>query len=170
MKNKIIYPILVLVFFGMMIFIFDKNRKNGDTYIFSQIYQNNLWGGGSGSGSNPKNARPYLKILQSFFYDKNIKKIVDLGCGDWRLMETIYIPDDKQYKGFDVVSMIIEKANLKFKKSNVEFYQINKLEDIKNETGDLLIVKDVMQHWSYERIGYFVNNILPNFKWAFVNK
>jgi hypothetical protein len=35
-----------------------------------------------------------------------------------------------------------------------------------NETGDLLIVRDVMMHWPASEIHYFVDNILPRFRYG----
>jgi len=153
---------------GASIFVWSKNYKNSDSYIFTNIYKTKLWGEGSGNGSDPNNAAPYLKILQSYFDNPKIKTVLDLGSGDWRLMKEINIPSDKFYKGIDLVSEVINNANSKYKKSNVRFEQISELEDIKNEKADLLIIKDVMPHWSYERITYFIKNILPNFKYALI--
>jgi hypothetical protein len=40
------------------------------------------------------------------------------------------------------------------------------LEILKSIAAELLIVKDVIQHWNIERSRYFVANVLPNFKYA----
>lgn len=34
------------------------------------------------------------------------------------------------------------------------------------ESGDLLILRDVMQHWPNADIDYLIENILPSFKYA----
>lgn len=142
-------------------------EKRNPEYIFSQIYKNNHWGQ-SGPGSDPANAAPYLRILQDVFNDDRFTTIVDLGSGDWRLMETIYIPGNKNYKGFDIVESVINETKSKHGRDNIQFYYIHKLEELKNEKSDLLIIKDVIHHWSNESIQYFINNILPNFKYALI--
>ena len=48
---------------------------------------------------------------------------------------------------------------------NREYRLIKGLRDV-NETGDLLIVRDVMMHWPNSEIQYFTDNILPNFRYA----
>ena len=48
---------------------------------------------------------------------------------------------------------------------NREYRIVKGLKEV-NETGDLLIVRDVMQHWPTSEIDYFIDNILPNFRYA----
>lgn len=107
-----------------------------------------------------------MELLQVYFNDPKIKTVFDLGCGDWRLMSAINVPDDKIYEGFDLVKSVIKDNVRSYKKSNIRFHHIHELSDFKKEKGDLLVVKDVMQHWPNEEIRYFINNILPNFKYA----
>jgi hypothetical protein len=56
--------------------------------IFTEIYNKNLWNGGSGPGSNPENILTYITFLQKFLHSNNITSILDLGCGDWQYMKT----------------------------------------------------------------------------------
>ncbi|MEK6733707.1 MAG: hypothetical protein AABY27_01205 [Pseudomonadota bacterium] len=63
---------------------------------------------------------------------------------------------------------VVDDVASKHQKPNVQFFHIHDLEDLKNEKADLLIIKDVMQHWPNEIIQYFINNILPNFKYALI--
>ena len=90
--------------------------EQNDRLVFSDIYKNDVWCGGSGSGSDPKHAMPYLELLQKFFNDKRFRTIVDLGCGDWQLMERISIPRKTSYVGYDVVQEVINANNKKFAK------------------------------------------------------
>ena len=46
-----------------------------------------------------------------------------------------------------------------------EYRIVKDLRDV-NETGDLIIVRDVMQHWPNAEIDYFIENILPRFRYA----
>src|SRR3954452_8227143 len=58
---------------------------------FTRIYHNNLWGKiegdkyFSGRGSLDEFVRPYIKWIVSFINEYNIKAVVDLGCGDFRI-------------------------------------------------------------------------------------
>ncbi len=163
---------LFIIFIGLGLIGFSLwynrySEKHNPEYRFSKIYQSNEWGK-SGPGSDPANAVPYLQILQQFFDDERFHTIVDLGSGDWRLMEKINIPSNKIYKGFDIVGTVIRDAQNKHSRDNVRFYHIHTLEEFKNEKADLLIIKDVMHHWSNESIKYFIKNILPNFKYALI--
>lgn len=125
-------------------------------------------GEAQGSGSDPENAKNYLNILQEYFNDPRFNTIVDLGSGDWRLMEKINIPNNKIYEGFDIVKKVVDNTNKKHSRENVHFYHIHSLEEMQNKKADLLIIKDVMHHWSNKNISYFINNILPNFKYALI--
>lgn len=143
-------------------------QNRSEAQVFTEIYDKNLWGGGSGQGSEPQNAEPYLQFLQKYLNVSHIHSIFDLGCGDWKLMSTLTIPDSKKYEGFDLVSSVINADISHYQKHNVNFHLINDIKDFQNQHGDLLIVKDVIQHWPNDEIQYFLKNILPNFKYAFI--
>mgnify|MGYP001119455335 CR=1 FL=1 len=83
-------------------------------------------------------------------------------------MKLIDIPSDKIYKGYDIVKSVIDTNNLRFKKENISFNCVDNLDSI--EGADLLIIKDVMIHWTNERVLYFINNILPKFKYAILTE
>lgn len=137
---------------------------------FTKVYDTKHWGKGSGAGSDPQAAKPYIALLQNYITDPRFHKIVDLGCGDWQIMNKINIPSDKEYYGYDVVPSIIATNQANHTAANVHFTQVTSLRDFKakNITGDLLIVKDVLQHWPDAEIKYFLQNILPDFKYALI--
>lgn len=51
--------------------------------------------------------------------EKQIKSIVDVGCGDWQIMSNIDLTGI-QYTGYDASALIISK-NSKFATDNVTF-------------------------------------------------
>ena len=53
----------------------------GHAEIFNDIYARNLWSGGSGAGSTPQNAKPYVNFLTFFLSINRIASVVDAGCG-----------------------------------------------------------------------------------------
>lgn len=135
---------------------------------FTLVYEDKVWGDGSGIGSQPKNAIPYLDIQQQLLFDDKIQSIVDLGCGDWQLMKELTIPNNKSYIGYDLVETIIQENRRKFERKNIHFVQIDSLADLKNVTADLLILKDVMHHWPNQHIQYAIDSIIPNYKYALI--
>lgn len=147
-------------------------KPASDAYVakFTDIYDGNHWGKGSGVGSNPTNAAEYISLLQSYFDDPRFNTFVDLGCGDWQIMSQIKIPVNKTYIGYDVVASVIDSNKQRFAAHNVHFYTIKDLREFKTngKSADLLIVKDVLQHWPNQEIQYFILNILPDYKFALI--
>lgn len=116
--------------------------------IFTEIYDKNVWGG-SGGGSSPENTVEYRKLLQKFLKDKNIKSVVDYGCGDWSFSHLIDWTGIK-YVGYDLVDSVVDNNNLKYKTDNIRFTPFGPL--LAMDLGDLMIIKDVLQHLSNDDI------------------
>lgn len=138
--------------------------------IFDDIYKNELWGQGQGSGggSSPQITVEYRKFLKQFLKDYNIKSVVDLGCGDWQFSRLIDW-DGINYLGLDCVKTIIQDNKEKFENDNVKFKFAEAHEKVK-EYADLLIVKDVMIHWTNSEIINFYNQLIKdkNFKYVLI--
>lgn len=129
--------------------------------IFSKIYASRIWAPKkntplSGAGSTKSYNKLYIDFLQNFIHDKDnkIKTIVDLGCGDWSFTQSINF-NGKKYMGIDCVENVIKQNKKKYQKENIKF----KVDDFSKTTNlskylnyDLLIMKDVLQHWSDEEI------------------
>lgn len=137
---------------------------------FRRIYETNSWSGGSrsGPGSDPRQASPYRRVLQRFIDDpaNGIRTIVDVGCGDWawtRLMRF----GDRRYTGYDVVPELVERLEATHGKPAVSFHVTDENWDDLAD-GDLLLVKDVLQHLSTERVAHFLNHVLPRYRLAII--
>jgi SAM-dependent methyltransferase len=124
--------------------------------VFTKIYSNNKWGRGSGVGSSKYATRTYRRYLQQFIRTHNIRSVVDLGCGDWQFSRFI---DWKgvEYHGFDLVEDVIKSNVERFSQNNIKFSIIDDMHNIPE--ADLLIVKDVMQHWDNKTIIEFIPTI-----------
>ena len=88
----------------------------------------------------------------------SIQSVVDFGCGDWQSSKLIDW-DGIQYQGFDVVETIIEDNKRQFSRPNIRF----EIADVSAESlpsADLLIIKEVLQHWPNEAI----LELLPSFE------
>lgn len=126
--------------------------------FFSTIYSENRWSNGSGPGSNPNATKEYRAYLQQFLKTYQIKSVVDAGCGDWQFSSLINW-DSIDYLGLDIVPAVVEKNTKHFGQENIRFKHCNIAKE-NLPPADLLILKDVIQHWTNEEILAF----LPQFK------
>jgi len=112
--------------------------------IFTGIYGNDTWDGGSGPGSYVENIRPYLAFLQDFIESREIRTIVDCGCGDWQSTRLLDL-SGVSYVGYDIVPSVVEANQATYAREGVEFrcadFSVTDL-----PPADLLICKDVLQH------------------------
>ena len=113
---------------------------------FSNIYEKNIWGSGSGSGSNFSHSNKFfLKELRTIIDNNNIKTIADCGCGDWEIMKNFDFKSEI-YDGLDCVDFLIANHNENYSNENISF--IHKDVSVDVPSGyDLVILKDVIQHW-----------------------
>jgi SAM-dependent methyltransferase len=126
--------------------------------IFDNYYKADSWiGGGSGSGSTLDSTALYREFLANFIRQNEVTSVLDLGCGDWqfsKLMDWTGI----DYIGVDV-SRVILKNTSKYARPGIRFIELDGRScDLPG--ADLLIVKDVLQHWS----NFDIARLLPLFK------
>ena len=137
--------------------------------IFTNIYDKKIWGIGSGSGSNvSKDTLKYIQLLESIINNKeyDIKTICDIGCGDWNFSKFINF-GDKEYLGIDCVKSVIENNIKNYENQNIRFIHKIVNDDYIPKGYDLIIIKDVIQHWTDEDILNYFNKILINNKFVF---
>jgi hypothetical protein len=145
---------------------------------FTNVYEKKVWGdnrnneynGSSGGGSKLEiNKDTYIPFLKKFIIDNNIKTVVDLGCGDFICGKLIYDELDVKYTGYDTYKKIVD-YNLKQHQlpkyffNNLDFY--NNKEDI--ISGDLCILKDVIQHWKMDEIYNFLDYLVESKKFKYI--
>jgi SAM-dependent methyltransferase len=134
--------------------------------VFDEIYNHNGWGFGSGHGSLPSVTKGYRQFLEDFLRENNIKHVVDYGCGDWQFSRLIKW-GDTHYTGLDIVPSVIDSNNANHARDGVNF-SLLKPGSTKMPKGDLLIIKDVLQHLPNEMIKEFIDKVLPKFTYALV--
>ena len=146
--------------------------------IFTNVYENNIWGnnnidnysGSSGEGSSiTYNKNSYVPFIRQFIMINNIKTICDLGCGDFRCGKLLYDDLNVSYTGYDTYNKIIQynstqHANNKYNFIHLDFFTYK--EDI--ISGDLCILKDVIQHWSLDNIYTFLDYLIESKKFKFI--
>lgn len=133
--------------------------------VFSKIYETNYWDFGSGPGSLEVHTRGYRNFLQKFLSGYKINSVVDVGCGDWQISRHINW-DGIYYTGIDVAQNIISKNMELYGNERTKFLCTDVFSD-ELPVADLLIVKDVLQHWPNKDIFSFLSR-LSQFKYALI--
>lgn len=139
---------------------------NNHKKIFNKIYEENVWEFGSGYGSIPENTEQYRWFLNNFIRTNNIKTVLDVGCGDWqisRMMDWTGL----NYIGVDVSDVVLNNTK-QFSSSYVKFIELDAVDD-DLPSADLLIIKDVMQHWNMNDIFKFIPKLKTFSKALIIN-
>jgi SAM-dependent methyltransferase len=131
---------------------------------FEAIYANNTWGQGSGEGSYAVHTLGYVAFLQRFLAKHSIRTVLDFGCGDWQFSQSIDW-GDVHYVGVDIVESVIKANQRRFGAANIEFRLRTTDEPLPD--ADLLITKDVLQHWSNAKVQAFLPQ-LYRYRYALV--
>lgn len=136
--------------------------------IFTDIYKQELWGKGkgSGAGSSAYITAEYREFLRKFIKDHKIKSICDFGCGDFQFMKLIDL-QDIAYVGLDCVPSIIDNNNRLYSNSTTNFRLQKEEKKINANEFDLLIIKDVFIHWKNQEIIDFLNE-LKNYDFKYI--
>ena len=130
---------------------------------FDKIYDKGIWTGkSSGCGSNYSYInRKLINKINDIISQNDIINVCDFGCGDFNIMRHLNFTNIN-YTGIDVVQSIIDK-NKQYENKNIKF--------IKNEVipknYDLIIVKDVLQHYEDEEVINLLTTLIENNKFVF---
>jgi len=120
--------------------------------VFENIYKTCGWGNGSGPGSTIEYNVDYVGVLKRLFDDLEIKSVVDIGCGDWQFSRHIDF-NQINYTGIDVVEQLIQTNTQLFSKPNIHFVCLDIIQNPESvPESDLIILKDVVQHWPTKTI------------------
>lgn len=146
---------MIYIKFAFAIIQFQKTEKytimdNNTINRFNDIYENNEWGYGSGEGSLKIHTVGYSKFIEEFIKKKKIATVVDMGCGDWQFSKDINW-GNAQYHGFDIVHKVIDANIAKYAKENIVFSCYSGSATML-PSADLLIIKDVLQHLTNDKI------------------
>lgn len=139
--------------------------------VFDFIYSTGFWGknedgtmGTSGWGSSEAVSRPYREFLTGFLAERRVRSVVEVGCGDWQVGRLVDW-DGIDYTGLDVSSVVVESLE-QFARPNVRFlHRDARFAEL--PSADLLLVKDVLQHWSNADVVAFLPQ-LSKFKLALI--
>ena len=156
-----------------------KANLKSNREIFTNVYQNRLWGvaspendsqfySGPGS-SDPQIVDPYVDAVKRFFSRfPTKKKAVDLGCGDFQVGSRILDSFDS-YTACDVVPELVHFNQKYWRHLPVEFLVVDLVKD-EIPTGDVLILRQVLQHLSNDDISKFTKLIPRGFSYLLVTE
>ncbi len=143
--------------------------------IFSKIYDEDIWGKDdenkfcSGPGSTTPNAKKYIDFLEGFILEKKVNCLIDLGCGDYRIMKQVIDKNpDIHFIGIDIVPQLISHNQDMFGSKRVEFVCLDAITD-ELPKGDLIIVRQVLQHLSNNQVKLILKK-LGNYKYALISE
>ena len=127
---------------------------------FEEIYKANFWSSEesiSGPGSQLDQTETIRKELPLIFKELNIQSLLDIPCGDFHWMKLLDLKGIK-YIGSDIVTELIEKNKMHFRKENVEFMVLDLIQD-KLPMTNAVLVRDCFIHLSETQIVEALKNI-----------
>lgn len=132
-----------------------KADSRPPTEIFSEIYRNNMWGGRpgefySGDGSGDEISAAYVQTVRRYIETHDVRSVVDLGCGDFRVGAQLLRPG-LSYIGVDVVPALVESHQRTFARDGVSF-EVGDIIDGELPKGELYLLRQVLQHLSNDQI------------------
>jgi hypothetical protein len=153
----------------------DHNRGLTTEEVFTEIYANNLWGGGagtfhSGDGSTAENiVSEYITGIRAELGRIGAASMtaIDLGCGDFRIGRQLANACGR-YIGVDIVAPLIEHNQATYGNEIVSFLHANMVTD-SLPAGDICFVRQVFQHLSNEQISAVLPK-LARYRWSFVTE
>lgn len=114
---------------------------------FARLYAEDGWEGGSGTGSDPDAAAPYCRFVERYVRKHAVRSVIDLGCGDLRVAQAIDW-GDTMWSGIDIVPAgpgVIA----------------GDIRELPWPQVDLVLVKDVLQHWPTADIQALLPRLQP---------
>lgn len=139
--------------------------------VFDEIYQRNQWGGtpgdlSSGTGSTEAMADIYAQTIRDFIHKRQIKQVLDLGCGDFRVGRKLQM-DGVQYTGVDIVDSVVRRNQQEYGTENTSFLCMDILTD-ELPDAELCLIRQVIQHLSNAEIMTIVEKAIRSGKYKYV--
>lgn len=115
-----------------------KNNFPGSNKYWMQRYAE---GGNSGAGSYGKFARFKAEVINKFVSEREIKSIIEFGCGDGNQLKLANYP---RYLGFDISKTAIDLCRETFKADSSKSFKL--IDEYQGERADLTLSLDVLFH------------------------
>jgi hypothetical protein len=146
--------------------------------IFTRIYTERIWGQStdpsdkyySGTGSRDDTiVQPYIDSVSRFLRSFEVKpNVVDVGCGDFFVGSQLRALCGS-YIACDIVAPLIDFNKEKYKSLNVDFRVLDLTKD-ELPHGDILFIRQVLQHLSNKQIKRALPGIAGKFKYLIVTE
>jgi SAM-dependent methyltransferase len=140
--------------------------SDGALDAFRHIYETDHWNGGSGEGSAVDATDAYRRVLETVVASSDVRTIVDAGCGDWQFSRLVDWAG-KRYTGVDIVPEVVAANRAAFALDAVDFVAA----DIRTDhlpAADLLVCKDVLQHWDVQSVQRFLDRNRGRYRYALI--
>jgi SAM-dependent methyltransferase len=134
-----------------------RSRRRSVAEVFADVYRRQQWTRESGQrfssgwGSGTAYSQPYCDWVTSFAREHGITRLVDLGCGDFRVGQSLLAGGPFSYVGVDVVPELIAYNQARFAGPQARFECLNIIED-DLPSGQLCLIRQVFQHLSNQQI------------------
>ena len=144
---------------------------------FTAIYTDALWGGPEGLGDGFFSGRgsherqvvaTYVTAVKTLLKSLDKPTVVDLGCGDFCVgaqVRSLCGP----YIACDVVEPLIERNKARYQDLEVDFRVVDIASD-ELPNGDVVILRQVLQHLSNDLILQALRNIWPRYRYLLLTE
>ncbi len=144
-------------------------RKPSD--VFREVYETGIWSPlpwNSGSGSDPETeGRQYVNAISTLIKFNRIKHVVDLGCGDGRILAGIaFNCPGVKFVGVDCCEELIRGLDQRLPHHDWivnEMATKGNIWNLPRLPKCLYLMKDVLHHWETERILFFLDQMVGQF-------
>jgi SAM-dependent methyltransferase len=130
--------------------------------VFERLYADGVWGpnGSSGTGSASAQAKPFVEVLSALVALCPEASIVDLGCGDGRVINSLGRP----VIGVDVSRSHVEALQKSHPESTWIELDLDR-DRVQLPAGDVGVLKDVLIHWPNALIRDWLGWAVRSGKW-----
>lgn len=160
-KSKVLHYVLEKRRYIKRVVHENRLRKMSRKETFQFIYKTRRWWSAqyeyapgdffSGSGSYAAElVNPYVSLVKELVSKKEIKTIVDLGCGDFNVGSKI-APFVSDYIGCDIVPELIERNKNRFSNDKCKFVCLDIVDD-ELPAADLCLIREVFMHLSNDEV------------------
>lgn len=129
--------------------------------VFTAAYTKNLWDGGSGAGSRNQWVQATAALVNTVMAAAGWRSVADAGSGDGVVQSNIWA---ETYTGVDVCKFQIDRCRSKWPERawvHADFYK--DLDAL--PSADLLLVRDVLNHWPSEWVVDWVARVRRAGRW-----
>lgn len=128
--------------------------------VFREAFHANHWGAErrSGPGSTPDQTAEIAGALPSLLERLEVRRLLDVPCGDFSWMATVELRD-VSYIGGDLVPEIVEETRRRHGAADRAFLELD-LTTSDLPAADLLLCRDCLVHLSNEDVGAALENVV----------